>query len=110
MASILPGERPLLVSGHAVALQTLLRKFGQRVSQPQRGFKSFAWFNQAVCHSHAQRLFAGDTAPCENQIESVALPDQTRQTDGSQINERNAKTAVEHAKNRIASGDAQVAP
>src|SRR5579864_7361751 len=78
--------------------------------QQQGRLQRFAWLNQAVRNAHLQRLFAGDTSSGKNEVERTTLSDHPGQADGTQIDERNAEAAVEHAKNGVTGSNAQVAP
>src|SRR5260221_11102951 len=73
-------------------------------------FKRSAWFDQTIGQSHLQRFFSLHAASSQDHIERVALSDQTRQTDGAEINQGNTEAAGENAKHSIAGGNPEGAP
>ena len=57
-----------------------------------------------------QRLLGADGAAGQDQFERPAVADDARQTDRAEVDERDAETPVEDAKDRGARGDPEVAP
>jgi hypothetical protein len=76
---------------------------------PRRG-QSIAGFHQPVGQPHAQGLLPRDAAPSQDQVQRLALPDQARQPDGAQIDQRHPKAPAVDSQRGIPRHDAQVAP
>ena len=72
--------------------------------------KRAAGRDQTVRQPHAARLVAGHAAPGEDQIERVAVAEQTRQADRAAVDQRHAPAPAIDAEHRILGGDTQVAP
>jgi hypothetical protein len=67
-------------------------------------------FHQTVGQPYPERLIARDASPSQDQIQSVAVPDQSRKANGSKINQRYSKAPAKHTEHSIARGHPQVAP
>jgi hypothetical protein len=103
-------EVPLLVRGHPIAAQRLLRPLRQVPGQGERRLQRRALGDQAVGEPHAQRFVAANAAPGEDHVQRVAVTDQPRQAHRTAIHQRHAPAAAEHAEHRILGRDAQIAP
>jgi len=69
-----------------------------------------ARFDESLDQADLQGLDRGYRAAGEDEVERSALTDHARQADRSHVDQRHAETPVEHAKRRVAGGDAKVAP
>src|SRR5512144_2737952 len=66
--------------------------------------------NQTIHESHPLRFVARHTSSRQDQVESVALPDEAWQPYGAEVNKRHAPAAAEYAEDGVTRGHAHVAP
>ena len=106
------GERQweLLIGGEAVAAQRGLR-FGRDLARElERPRERPPGWHESVCEPHPQRLLAAHPAAREDQVERVAVAEQSREADRAAVHQRYAPAAAVDAEDRVVRGDAQVAP
>ena len=103
-------EIPLPIAAQPVAAHAELGKFGELVGEFDRSAEGLAGFHQTVCEPHAQRFFSGYRSAGQDEIEGVAVADQTREPNGSTIHERHPPTTAEDPEHGIARGDSQITP
>src|SRR5439155_130086 len=107
---LLERQRPLLVRRQAIGAEASLREARELVRQRDRRRARLAGRYEPVHESHAERLVADDAAAGEDEIERVAHADETRETDGPEIAERDAEAPAVDAEDRVGRGHAEVAP
>ncbi len=93
-----------------VAAQAALGKGGELARQSDRFGECISGLAQLVGQAHAEGLFAGHTAPGQDQVHGVTLADQPRQTHGAAIHQRHAPAPAVHAEDRVACRHPQIAP
>src|SRR5581483_12338002 len=103
-------ERPLRVRREAVGAETALRKARQLVSEPDGRGERLAARHEPVHEPHPHRLLARHAAPGEDHMQCMALADEPREPDRAEVDQRHAPATTEDAEDRIARGDAEIAP
>jgi len=104
------GERPLVEHAHSVGAHRARGKRRDLAREILRFGECTARLRQPLHESDPQRLVGRNRAACENEFQSPALADHAGQPDGAEVDKRHTEPPVEHAKCRVACGDAQVAP
>lgn len=101
---------PLLVHRRLVTAQAGLRERGALVRKSDGGGAGRARLHQALHEPDRSQLLARHPPSGEEEVESTALPDEPRQAHRAEVDERHADAAAEDPEDRVAGGDAQVAP
>ena len=103
-------EVPLPQRRQPVGAQAGLRKGRDLPGQRDRLRAGFAFGHQAIGKAHAQRLGAADRASGQDEIDRLRMPDQPRQPDGAEIDQRHPEPAAEDAEGGVLGDHAHVGP
>ena len=83
---------------------------GQLVGQGDGRRQGLTRRDDAVDEAHPLRLDPVDATPRQDQVAGPAVPDQARQADRPEVDERHAEAPAVHAEHGIRGSDPQVAP
>src|SRR5205814_1282309 len=104
------GKGPLLVAREPIAPQRGLwprRDLGrQRDRRVERGARR----DQPVRESHAKRFLTGHPAAGQDEVERMAVPDQSSDPNRPPVRQWNAPAPAVHTEDRVLRGDAEIAP
>lgn len=101
-------QRPLLVDGCPIASHAALRECGDRFRERDGGAERLALLDEPIDETEAERFLARHGATGENHVERTALTDESRQSNGSAVDERHTPTPAEYTEHGVTRGHPEI--